>query len=67
MTNAKKARLTDLIEAYGTYQYMLGKGFEKMDENLDEMCWRYNKVKQICEELRDEFGIELWDLDQLAA
>ena len=67
MTEQQKTRLTDLIEAYGTYQYMLGKGFEKMDENLDEMLWRYNKVKQICQELRDEFGIELWDLDQLAA
>jgi hypothetical protein len=65
MTDSQKARLVDLIDSYGTYQYMLGKGYEKMDENLDEMTWRYRKVKEICQQLLDEYGIRLHDLEIL--
>lgn len=60
MTNAKKAQLVDLIEAYGTYQFMLGRG------GVDAPAWYLDRVKEICEELREDFGVELVDLAIIA-
>ena len=67
MTNAKKTRLADLIEAYGTYQYLLGKLYQNRDEKQDEIIERLERLKAVCKAMKSEFGIETWDLSIASA
>ena len=61
MTDSQKLRLAELIEDYGTYQFMLGR-----DEEGVSNSWYLEQLKKTCEELRDAFGAELIDLTFLA-